>query len=409
MWPRRLPQRLEERLGGRTPLVLVALLGLLLRVALLMAARHNTVFADEREYEATGLALWKLHGFFGAHGPTAYHAPAQSIFIAVAYALFGPHAMVVKVLQVLLLTALPFLCARLVRAMGFGAATALLAALLISVHPALAYAATTLYPTTLTAVALTVGVVYCITAFERERGLDEVIAAIALAIAAAATSVFAPLPVLCAVWFAWKRRFRAALVIGLLGTLPTVAWMARNRAVMGEFALATDGGVNLYLGANDAATPLSGNWVLVPPVSATSEAGRDHAYAHEAEMWIEAHPAHWLWLCAERGVAVADSAGRPKTEGLHSGVAERVVACAMLPFVLLGLAGMVRMRRSAAVWFAGFALGLVVLSSAVTLVKPRFRFPCDPLLCCFAACALASLTPGPRSRREPDCGCSCGG
>jgi hypothetical protein len=388
---------------------MVALLGLLLRVGLLIAARHNTVFADEREYEATGIALWKLHGFFGAHGLTAYHAPAQSIFIAATYSLLGPHPAAVKALQILLLTALPFLCARLVREMGFGAVTAVVAALLVSLHPALAYAATTLYPTTLTAVALTVGVVNCVAAFERERVRDEAIAGIALAVAAAATSVFAPLAVLCAVWFAWKRRFRAGLVIGLLGTLPTVAWMARNRAVMGEFAPATDGGVNLYLGANDEATPRSGNWVLVPPVSATSEAARDHAYAHEAETWIEAHPAHWLRLCVERGVAVADSAGRPKTGGMHSGVAARVVAWAMLPFVLLGLAGMVRMRRSAAVWFAGFALGLVVLSSAVTLVKPRFRFPCDPLLCCFAACALASFTPGPGSRREPDCGCSCGG
>ena len=37
------------------------------------------------------------------------------------------------------------------------------------------------------------------------------------------------------------------------------------------------------------------------------------------------------------------------------------------------------------------AVALVVLSSAFTIVKPRFRFPCDPLLGVFAAATAASV------------------
>ncbi len=286
--------------------------------------------------------------------------------------------------------ALPFLCARAGKLLRLPLWAANVGALLAALHPALAYSATTLYPAALTAVALTAGIVYSAVAEQRDSPGAATAGGLALGIAGSATTTFVPLPILVGLYLLWKRRIRSALIVGLIGMLPAAAWVARNRAVTHEWILGSNGGVNLFLGANDEATPESGNWVTAPREMGRKELAEDRAYQTRAKLWIRAHPARYAQLFVERAALVVDSAGHPRTQGPHSGRAARLVAWAMLPFVLAGIAGLFLYRRTACAAMTFLALLLVVVSSGATIVKPRFRFPCDPLLGTFAVAAVYS-------------------
>jgi hypothetical protein len=376
----------------------VAIFGLLFRVAiLLIKVKHPGVFADELQYESIAISLWKAHQYFLLGAPTAFRPPGEPFFMAGLYTIFGYAPNTLKIVQAVLLSALPFLCARLGRSIGLSVRDSNVGALLAGLHPGLAYAATTLYPTALTAVALTAGLVYSSSAAESGKKADAAKGGIALGLAGFLTTTFVPLPLLAAFYCLVKRRKSVAVMIAVLGMLPASAWMGRNHRVFGKFTVATNGGINLFEGANNESTPLSGNWIMLPPddpgIAGWDEIAQDRMWETRAKAWIQAHPFRYAWLSMQRAVLVADSVGNPKTQGVHSGLAAKLVAWLMLPFVLLGFAGLAIFWRTSAGCLTAAALLLVVASSALTLVKPRFRFPLDPALAVFAVAAV------PRARR----------
>jgi hypothetical protein len=171
---------------------------------------------------------------------------------------------------------------------------------------------------------------------------------------------------------------------------------------MGAAQLSTNGGFNLALGANDRATPRSGNWIEPDRDRASApdeEVARDRVYRADASTWIHAHPLRYAGLAVGRALAAFDSVGRPRTEGVHGSGAASLAGWALAPVVGLGILGLWRERRRVLAWLSAAALVLVVASSAATIAKPRFRFPCDPLLWAFAAVAAARLVERARSLR----------
>ena len=94
-----------------------------------------------------------------------------------------------------------------------------------------------------------------------------------------------------------------------------------------------------------------------------------------------------------------DSSGQPKTTGAHSGGIARLAGWLLLPVVLAGLAGLWLYRANPLSWLLAAALALVAASSAITIAKPRFRFPCDPVLFVFSAAAVTHLARVRRVRR----------
>jgi 4-amino-4-deoxy-L-arabinose transferase-like glycosyltransferase len=362
----------------------LAIVGTLLRLTMITATRHHDRFYDEQDYDNIGLAVAHGLGFKNITFYTAYRPPGQIVLIGTIYAIFGHHPLLVEIAEALLLAVLPFVCARVGRALGLSPLLANLGATLAAFHPALAYASTTLYPTVLTTVALTVGVWLCWLAIERNRMGLALWAGVALGIAGSATTTFAPLALLAAMVIAWKRRFKIAVLVLVVGMAPALAWMVRNEIVLHDFAIATNGGYNLQLGANDEATPRSGNWVELTPDWTKGEVYLDREEAKEAKAWIHEHRERYAELVVLRAIAVFDSAGKPRTEGLHSSRLAQIAAWSLLPVMIFGVIGLVVYRRHALTWLTLAALGLVILSSAATIAKPRFRFPCDPLLCVFA-------------------------
>ena len=402
-------------LEHRSFLVWMAVAGLLLRIALILltSSHGNNTFADEDDYQSLGASL--SHGgpysIDGVH-LSAFRSPAEAWLIALMFHFFGPHVLPVKLLEALLLTILPFACRWVGRSMGLSLAAANAAGALASLHPALAYASTTLYPTALATVALTLGIVLSVFVLDGRAVLDggavlegkavldgkakgfAAGAGLAFGLAALTTAAFAPIALAAGFVMAVKRRYAAATIVALLGTLPVLAWMARNKVELDEFTVATNGGINLFLGANDYATPMSGNNIpgrILVRLPQYEEVKLDRIYRVRVAEWVKAHPARWAKLVFLRGILVFDSVGNPATQGLHSGMAAHIVGWLMLPVVLLGVIGLVLSYRLPVAWITGTAVFLIVLSSALTLTKPRFRFPCDPALCVFAAVGYLEL------------------
>ena len=362
----------------------LAIAGALLRLVLIFGTRHAG-FYDERDYDQIGTSIAHGLGFRIGEFYTAYRAPAQPYLIGIVYAIFGHHPLIVKILEALMLAILPFVCRRLGDALGLSPVAANLGATLVAFHPALAYASTTLYPTILTTTALTVGVWLCWLATHRNRWPLAIAAGLMLGLAGAATSTFTPVAFLAAIVIACEKRFKVAVVVLIVGMMPAVAWMVRNRLVMNDFVIATNGGQNLELGANDEATPRSGNWIEAKGDPTRGEVYLDREQQALAKLWIYQHPGRYAELAVLRALAVFDSEGKPRTtQGLHMGKLAHIASWLLLPVMILGVIGLIVYWRNSLTWLTLAALGLVILSSAATIAKPRFRFPCDPLLCVFA-------------------------
>jgi hypothetical protein len=376
---------------SRQFLILLTLVATLFRFALIAKLGRVVHFYDELDYDQIGTSIAHGHGFMDGTYYTAYRAPGQPAFIGLIYALFGHRIVAVEVAEAILSVILPIVSARIAGTLGLGPLSANIAAAIVAFHPALAFSCTTIYPTVLTACALTLGIYLCGLAVKLDNAWIAFRAGLSLGVAAAATTTFAPIALLAALGMVFKRRLKVATVVLLVGTAPVCAWMIRNKVVLGSFRIATNGGQNLALGANDKATPTSGNWIEVEPANMggnISELGIDDDLKRQALAWIHAHPWHYAELAAARGVLVFDSVGHASTPGIQTGRLEHIAGWMLLPVVLLGLFGLFRYRRDmqALVCIAGLAL--VVASSAATMAKPRFRLPCDPVLFVFAVAGL---------------------
>jgi 4-amino-4-deoxy-L-arabinose transferase-like glycosyltransferase len=383
---------LQSLVGSRQFLIWLTLVATLFRLALIAKFGKTVHFYDEFDYDRIGTSVARGFGFMDSGHYTAYRAPGQPAFIGLIYALFGHSIAAVEVGEAFLSAMLPIVCANIAKTLGLSNLAANIAAGLVALHPALAFSCTTIYPTVLTACALTLGIFLCGLAV-RNNGLWMAVGAgLSLGVAAMATTTFSPIAVLAALVIALKRRYRVAALVLLVGTAPVAAWMVRNKVVLGAYTVATNGGQNLALGANDKSTPMSGNWIEVAPLNlggTITELSIDDNLKLQAFSWIHAHPRRYTELALARGVLVFDSVGHAATAGVQTGRLAHFAGWLLLPPVLVGLVGLCLYRRDTEAMVCMAGLALVILSSAATMAKPRFRFPCDPVLFVFAIAAVA--------------------
>jgi hypothetical protein len=374
-------------------LPICAALGTIVRWALVAKVGGAMAFYDEGDYDRIGQALAHGQGFVNNGTITAFHPPGEPFFLAAVYVVFGHRIVLAEALQALMLAVVPFAVARFGRRHGLGQAWANGAGAIAAFHPGLAYASATLYPAALTATSLTLGLMWSGEAIAAGKArLQSLLGGLFLGIAGAATTTFVPLGALAAA-IVFKARttnaWRTALVLAAAALVPAFAWIARNEVAIGAPVIATNGSCNLALGASDQSTPRSGNWVelTLPPTVGPTEIERDHAFRSLALDWIRVHPARYAMLVGGRALATFDSVGKPKTRGVHDSLAAKAVGYLMFPWIFLSVVGLVLDCKKPTTWLVVAAIGCVVLSSALTITKPRFRFPCDPMLAVFAMVA----------------------
>ena len=342
--------------------------------------------------------------------PTAYYPPGYPAVLGAVYWLVGHHPHAGEALNVVL----GALTAGLVYWIGsrsFGRAAGLLAALAFAVFPShILYASQLHSEVVFTAVYLLALGLLLTAPPPGDRRWPPSLLAAGLAIGAAALIRPAALSLLAVVPFAlgprstpW-RALAGGTLLALVGAAVVVTpWVVRNAVRVGTPTIATNAGLDFWIGNHEGATGL---WGMPPPdvfprVSTDLREQERHDYRRGLELgwrFIREHPlgalrllpvkAYHLYTDDAQAVTTTESWGetpflsdggrralRSLTDGFYYFVAAGAVAGLLLPV------GGTQRRR----WPLAAALGGWTLVHLAFFGEPRFHLPVTPIMAVLAA------------------------
>ncbi|HEY6760450.1 MAG TPA: glycosyltransferase family 39 protein [Baekduia sp.] len=408
----RLPQKFETRLA------LIALGGLLIRLAYAVLHRKYAVVGDALTFHLDAQHLADGHGFqrpFEAQ-PTAEHPPLHIVVLAFVDLLGGGNTTIQRCVMGVIGTGTVVALGVLGRTVA-GARAGLIAAALAAVYPLLwvidgAIMSETEYVLLITLTLLA--------SYSYLRGPTLKRAALVGALIALAAltrgEALALLALLAAplVWHAvraWPDRLRAALVIGLTFCVVLAPWTIRNLATFKDPVLISTNGDNVFVGANCDRSyygDLIGSWAF--SCFGTRGSGDESQYSKEWRKrgldYARDHAGRVPVVVLARlgrqfdvyrpaqGVFLASAEGRDhRVEWL--GV---YMFWAMLP---CGLAGaLVLRRRRQPLFILGAPFLLILVMGAAIYGSTRFRVAFEPVLVVLTAVALDALWTRVAARRQ---------
>jgi 4-amino-4-deoxy-L-arabinose transferase-like glycosyltransferase len=398
---------------GKYPssLLLVLIIGMFLRV-FFISVHERPLFSDEKEYDQLAYNLAAKASYTYDTSPTAYRPIGYPAFVSLTYFIFGHHLISVKVLQALADTAVSFLL-YLVLA-GHPERTRVLGATLWALYvPAVFYANLLLSETIFTFLFMLV--IWMLTRnFAGDPWRSVVLGATLgiLTLIKPTIVVFVlVLPVLTRHLEIPRRKLYPIAIAFLLVLSP---WLVRNYFVFGEFALSSNGGVNLMIGNNPGASgayryPVDTNFSS----GSKSEFDNDHEAARAATSYIVNNPIASTIQAAKKIGRLFESEGGLLVMTFHDApedVSTHYAAkYASLPLfwilltnvcyfliMLAGIFGLFTAEKGRLWWtvISAFVSWLVV--HAVFFGGGRFHYPLMPLMALYAAMFLA----GPMKRYE---------
>ncbi len=247
---------------------------------------------------------------YAAHYPIGYPAAVGAL-----YSVTGPHPWVAMVLNALLGALAAYAAHRLVARAG-SRGVALVAGLLVALHPGLVAYTPALMTEGVVASLLVIAAGLAAWTRDRPTSRWAGITLLGLVVGAATlvrpqSLVLAPLFAAIAVEGSLRRRLGAAALATLVTLAVCAPWTARNCVRMKRCALVSvNGGWNLLIGADAAST---GAWspVQVPQEcrEVYDEAEKDRCFGRAAQGFIAAHPLAWIGLAPKKLAATFDYAG----------------------------------------------------------------------------------------------------
>jgi 4-amino-4-deoxy-L-arabinose transferase-like glycosyltransferase len=257
---------------------------------------------------------------YAAHYPVGYPA-----LVGAVYAITGPHPASAMVLNAAL-GALAAVASYRLALRATRPRVALVAGLLVALHPGLVAYTPALMSEGVTAALVTAAAWAAASARDAaERRASELpwarLVVLGLVVGVATlvrpqSIVFAPIFSLLALSplvrvAAVRRVFWGAALATITGLAVCAPWTARNCARMGRCSLVSvNGGWNLLIGADVAST---GAWspIKVPDTcrEVWDEAGKDECFGRAAALYIMEHPATWLSLVPRKLAATFDYCG----------------------------------------------------------------------------------------------------
>jgi hypothetical protein len=252
---------------------------------------------------------------FAAHYPVGYPAAIAALDVAL-----GEHRLVAWMLLAALLGAASALGVQRLTARADSRASALIAGLLVAVHPGLVAYTPAIMTEGITASLLVLAAWLAAIARERSSRARSWVPLAGLGLVLGLATLVRPqaillTPILGLVASGGVVRARRSLAGAALVTVTALAvcapWTARNCIRMQRCALVSvNGGWNLLIGADATST---GAWspIQVPPACATvwDEAAKDACFGREARRAIAADPLRWLALVPKKLAATFDYAG----------------------------------------------------------------------------------------------------
>ncbi|MEO6572801.1 MAG: glycosyltransferase family 39 protein, partial [Polyangiaceae bacterium] len=229
--------------------------------------------------------------------PWCHYPVGYSAFLALFYWVFGSGPRVAAIVNACVGALLPVVTWLLARH-GLSAKRALVAGLLVALHPGLIVYAALVMSEPLACLLTLVAFYLAVRDGRPARGV--VLGALVLGLAA----LVRPQALLCAPFLGLvgaksaRQLFTGAVIASVVALLPVLPWTARNCQKMDGCALvSTNGGWNLAIGAFPRAT---GRFETLRSTDGcrevTGQVQQDRCWLAYGIAEIEAHPAHWLGL-----------------------------------------------------------------------------------------------------------------
>lgn len=291
----------------------IIIIGLLIRLAAVIAFNHAPE-SDELAYKSMASNLVAGNGIVDNMGNHAMYNVGYPLFVlAPVFYFFGEDIFVVRVFHVLLGGVAIACCYAVVREAGAGRIGRLLAPAIWALYlPASVYTVY-LYKENLM-VPLMLGVIWCALHLANQSSTKTALGCGALfgllALTGNAALSLAG-PVILALILApasLKKRLALFLCILLVATVVSTPWAIRNLYIIGAPVLNTNGGFNLYLGNNPAATgwfvsisdtPRGPSWKALRK---TGEVQASETLKADAVTWIQAHTTDFLALAFKKAM-----------------------------------------------------------------------------------------------------------
>jgi 4-amino-4-deoxy-L-arabinose transferase-like glycosyltransferase len=398
----------ESSSRTRKTLGVIVAIALLVRLAHLLALRHDVLFAfpvfDEDVYLRRAQALAS-----GASVALPWWQPPGLVYaLAVILKVFGNNLWWPRLLQIVVSTACVPLAYRLgarLRSERVG----LVAAVLVALHGVLVFASAELLPANWIAFFDLLAMVLVVEARARESWRWAAAAGLALGVAAVFSPLILPFVPLAAL-AVWRPKPVAALALLIATALPIAPVTLQNWLRGGEAVLvSSNGGLNFYLGNNadyrDTFTLRPGrHWDELTTApdrqGVTTAGGRSKWFYARGFEWVRGSPVRAAGLYLRKLYLFFNGAEIPRDSDVYAARADSPVMrllltpppiclpdALILPLALVGLAFVERRHWPVVALFV-----VQVLFISAFFVSARHRAPMLPIACVLAAIAAASLS-----------------
>lgn len=356
-------------------------------------------YPDELQYLRIARNLAD-HAWFtvdGVHN-TAFPPPGYPLVLG-AFKWLGASTVVLRSLNVLFVVVTVWAVWWLANRIS-GPAAATVAAPLAALYPLSFYTMGTLYPQTMGAALLAVGLVAIVQIRDRVNpywcGLG---GGLAFGLLILAIPTFAVALFIATVWLLVKdRRWGPVVVLVASAALLPTVWTVRNAVVMDAFIPIASSKDNLLLGNSEHATANSG--ILVDLSKYTAVIKREHMGEVEASNymtraaidWIKANPGKAAVLYVEKTLnyfSPFDQLSDPR----NNSVPQQILATiTYLPLLFLFLWRLCLWRRDPPDSVEKLLIAIYLISApaqAIFTTRVRYRVPLDPLLLVVVAAFVA--------------------
>ncbi len=419
-------------------LLAITLMALTLRVSYVMEIRHQPYFSAP-ETDAAYYDDWARELAEGRVGELPFfRVPLYPLLLGACYRLFGGGYLLPRLLQALFSALTILLLAELARRLA-GRRAALLAATVLALHGLSIYFSGELLITTLV-IALDMGFLLAFLAAEDGRPRLHLLSGLLLGLSVITRPSVLLVAPLGFIWILVRGRRRgepgirglrpaaAPAALFFLGViLPILPVTLTNLLAGGEAVLlATQGGVNFYIGNNPEA---NGAHATLPPIGPTwqredaralaeDEAGRRLSAAEESSFYyrkgldfVRGNPGQWLALMVKKTALFWNRAEIGSNRDYAFAARDSAVLRLTLPLGFavigpLGLAGMIalllgRAEPRAPLFFLALFTQVYMAGVVIFFVNARFRMPVIPLLILFASIFTLRVIDHARRRRFP--------